>query len=165
MFDVTSRRMPFQMLVTRFPDLSFRVLLQECSRRRDDALDEFRERVAGFLAIALVVAVPLYWTTSGSEVSLVETSEAAEPATGAKTFEVPLVNPDAVLNRLEANRMSRSDVRAVQTQLRLRGFDPGPIDGLAGKRTLSALNAYRQSVSLLPVRAVSRETVAELQGQ
>ncbi len=153
------------MLVTRFPDLSFRVLLQECSRRRDEALDEFRERVAGFLAIALVVAVPLYWTTSGSEVSLVQESEAAEPATGAMTLEAPLVNPDAVLNRLETNRMSRSDVRAVQSQLRLRGFDPGPIDGLAGKRTLSALNAYRQSVSLLPVQAVSRETVAELQGQ
>jgi hypothetical protein len=157
--------MLFRMLETSFPDLSFRVLLRECSRRRDDALDEFRERVAGLLAIALVAAVPLCWTVSGSEVSLVEASEAAEPATGAKTFEAPLVNPDAVLNRLEANQLSRSDVRAVQAQLRLKGFDPGPIDGLAGKRTLSALNAYRQSISLLPVQAISRETVAGLQGQ
>src|SRR4030095_5114795 len=105
--------MLFQMLATSFPDLSFRVLLRECSRRRDDALDEFRERVAGLLAIALVAAVPLCWMVSGSEVSLVEESEAAEPATGAKTFEAPLVNPDAVFNRLGGDQTGRGAVPGV----------------------------------------------------
>ena len=47
----------------------------------------------------------------------------------------------------------------VQTRLKESGFDPGPIDGLAGKRTLAALNAYRESVRLNPVLVVSRETI------
>jgi hypothetical protein len=153
------------MLETELTDLSYRVLLRECSRRREDVLDEFRERIAGFLAIGLVIAVPLCWMAAGSEVSLVDESEAAEPATGAKGFEAPAVNPDAVLNRLEIDQVSRSDVRAAQTALKLKGFDPGPIDGVAGKQTLSALNAYRQSVRLLPVQAISRETLAGLQSR
>jgi hypothetical protein len=157
--------MLFQMLETVPSDLSFRVLAPEYSRRRDDILDEFRERIAGFLAIVLVMAVPLYLMFPSSEVSLVEESEAAEPSTGVQPFEPPLVNPDAVLNRLESSQLSRSDIRAVQTQLKLKGFNPGPIDGIAGERTLSALNAYRQSVRLSPAQAVSRETVAGLQSR
>jgi peptidoglycan hydrolase-like protein with peptidoglycan-binding domain len=51
----------------------------------------------------------------------------------------------------------------VQTRLKESGFDPGPIDGLAGKRTLAALNAYRESIRLDPVLVVSRETIGALQ--
>jgi hypothetical protein len=151
------------MLETGFPDLSFRVLQCECSRRREATREEFRERIAGLLAIALVLAVPLYGLVSGTDFALVEESVAAEPNAGLRGFGPPLVNPQAVLIRLETNELSRSDVRMVQTRLRESGFDPGPIDGVAGKRTLAALNAYRQSVSLSPALIVSRETIGALQ--
>lgn len=151
------------MLETGSTDLSFRVLLHESSRRREAVLEEFREFIAGFLAIALVVAVPLYGLVSAMDFSLVEESVAAEPNSGLGGFEPPLVNPQAVLDRLETNELSPSDIRALQARLKESGFDPGPIDGLAGKRTLAALNAYRQSISLSPVLIVSRETIAALQ--
>ena len=151
------------MLETASTDLSFRVLLRESSRRREAERDEFRERIAGFLAIGLVMAVPLYGLVSGTDFSLVEESVAAEPNSGLLGFEPPLVNPQAVLDRLETNELSPSDIRRVQTRLQQSGFDPGPIDGVAGKRTLAALNAYRQSISLSPVLIVSRETTAALQ--
>ncbi|WP_119304702.1 peptidoglycan-binding domain-containing protein [Dongia deserti] len=157
--------MRFQMLVTGFTDLSFRVLLRESSRRRDEALEEVREEIAGFLALGLVVMVPLLGLHAGSEFALVEESEAAEPFGGASTFEPPLVNFEAVVDRLETNSLSASEIRTVQTQLKHKGFDPGPIDGIAGQRTLSALNAYRQSIRLSPVLAVSRETVSALKSQ
>jgi hypothetical protein len=153
------------MLETIPSDLSFRLLLKEGSRRHDEILDEFRERIAGFLAIALVMAVPLYWTMSGSELSLVGASEAAESSSGPAAFEPPPVNSDAVLNRLEANQLSRADLRAIQARLKRAGFDPGPIDGIAGRQTLAALNAYRQSVNLAPAQAVSRATIAGLRNQ
>jgi Putative peptidoglycan binding domain len=156
------------MLKTGSSDLSFHVLLREWSRRREDELDEFRERIAGFLAIGLVLAVPLYGfhgLISGPEVSLVEPSEAAEPAAGATGIELPVVNPDAVLNRLKSNQLSRSDIRTVQARLKAKGFNPGPIDGIAGERTLSALNTYRQSIRLSPALAVNRESVSPLQDQ
>ena len=151
-----------QMLETSRPDPSFRVLMQDCSRRREAVLEEFRERIAGFLAIALVMAVPLYGFVSTTDFSLVEESEAAELNTGLRGFASPAVNHEAVLNRLETNQLSPADIRLVQTRLKDAGFHPGPIDGVAGKRTLAALNAYRQSIRLSPALAVSRETIGAM---
>lgn len=153
------------MLETGLTDLSFRLVLREYSRRQDAALDEVRERTAGLLAIGLVMAVPLIGIASSSEFTLVEESEAAELSADTGTLEPPPVNIDAVLNRLATNELTSSDVRNVQTELKRRGFDPGPIDGIAGKRTLAALNAYRQSLQLSPARVISRQTTSVLQAQ
>jgi hypothetical protein len=161
-FVLSPVRMLFQMLETGRLDPSFRVLLREGSRRREAVLEEFRERVAGLLAIALVLAVPAYGLVSSSDFTLVEESKAAELKTGLGGFAPPPVNPVAVLTRLESNELSPSDIRTVQTRLKESGFDPGPIDGFAGKRTLAALNAYRQSIRLNPVLVVSRETIGAL---
>ena len=155
-------RMLFQMLGTGSTDPSFRVLLRECSRDRQQARDEIRERVAGCFALGLMVMVPAYGMVSSSDVSLVEESVAAETTTGAVALEPPAVNFEAVLNRVETDQLTQADVRTVQTQLKLKGFNPGPIDGVAGKRTLSALNAYRKSLRLSPVLAISRETIGAL---
>lgn len=157
-FVASPLRMLFQMLETGRLDPSFRVLLRESSQRREAVLEESRERIAGFLAIGLVLAVPLYGLVSRTDFTLVEESEAAELNAGVGGFAPPAVNPEAVLNRLESNEFSPSEIRIVQTRLKESGFDPGPIDGLAGKRTLAALNAYRQSIRLDPVLVVSRET-------
>jgi len=140
-----------------FSEISFRVLLQEWSRRRDAALDEFRERVAGYLAVTLVVGVPLYCILSGSSLSLVEASEAAEPTVRLEEFERPRSDLAAAPSWLGA-----AQIRAIQTRLKLMGFNPGPVDGIAGRRTLSALNAYRQSVDLPTVREFNSGTVAAL---
>jgi len=155
------------MLETRSIDLPFRVLARETIRRRAEALDEARERIAGFLAVGLVVMVPLYYVVSGSglalpEVSLVEPSEAAEPSAGPRTFEAPHLNTAAVLNRMEADHFGADDLREVQTKLYTFGFNPGPIDGKEGKRTLAALNRYRQSLHLPRVEAINRDTTAGL---
>ena len=152
--------MLFQMLEIRRLDPSFRVLLRDSRQRREAVLEEFRERIAGFLAIGLVLAVPLYGLASSTDFTLVEESEAAELNAGG--FGPPAVNHMAVLTRLEANQLSPSDIRTLQTRLKESGFDPGPIDGLAGKRTLAALNAYRDSIRLNPVLVVSRETIGAL---
>jgi hypothetical protein len=76
--------MLLQMLKTGSSDLSFRVLLREGNQRREAALEEFRERIAGFLAIGLVIAVPLYGLGSSTTISLVEESVAAETNTGIR---------------------------------------------------------------------------------
>lgn len=161
-FALSPIRMLFQMLETGGLDPSFRVLLREGSRRREAALEEFRERIAGLLAIGLVLAVPLYGLVSSTDFALVEESQAAELNTRPGGFAPPAVNPAAVLTRLERNELSPSDIRTVQTRLKEGGFDPGPIDGLAGKRTLAALNAYRKSIQLNHVLVVNRETIGAL---
>jgi hypothetical protein len=149
------------MLETGFRDPSFRVLVRESSRRREAAREELRERIAGLLAIALVMAVPLYGLVSGTDISLVETSVAAEPNSGHQG-PGSLARPQSAPDRFQGDQLSPADIRMVQTRLKESGFDPGPIDGIAGKRTLAALNAYRQSIRLSPVVAVSREAIGAL---
>jgi hypothetical protein len=160
---VSPSSMLAHMLETCFTEPSFRVLLRESSRRQEEVRDEVRERIAGLMAIGLVVAIPFFGILSGSDFSLVEDSVAAEPITGGAVLEPPPVNVNAVLSRLETNQLTAADIRDVQTALKAKGFDPGPVDGIAGKRTLAALNAYRQSVHLSPVLAVSRESISVLQ--
>jgi len=160
------------MLETGFSDLPFRVLAQECNRRRNEVHDEIRERIAGLLAVGLVVGAPLCYVIAGTDfslpavsladVSLVEESEAAEPSAGSHAFEAPPLNPAAVLTRLEADKLRPADVRRVQLRLKEKGFNPGPIDGLAGKRTLSALNHYRQSIHLPPAQALNHDSAGPL---
>jgi hypothetical protein len=165
------------MLETGLSDLSFRVLARECNRRRADVRDEIRERIAGLLAVGLVIGAPLCYVLAGTDfslphvslpdvslpdVSLVEESEAAEPSAGSHAFEAPPLNPAAVLTRLETDRPGVADVRRIQTRLKQAGFNPGAIDGIAGKRTLSALNRYRQSIHLPPAQALSRDAAAPL---
>ena len=61
-----------------------------------------------------------------------------------------------------ADRLKWSEVRDLQTRLGQLGFDPGKLDGIAGPRTLDALNRYRQTQSLDPIASVDRTTIAGL---
>ena len=39
-------------------------------------------------------------------------------------------------------------VRDIQAKLRERGFDPGPVDGLLGRRTCDAVKAYQKAAGM-----------------
>jgi hypothetical protein len=55
------------------------------------------------------------------------------------------------------------NVRAGQLYLTYLGFHPGPVDGIAGQRTLSALTQFRTQAGVANTRAIDRDTVAQLQ--
>jgi hypothetical protein len=55
------------------------------------------------------------------------------------------------------------NVRATQLYLTYLGFHPGPVDGIAGQRTLSALTQFRTQAGVANTRAIDRDTVAQLQ--
>jgi TPR repeat protein len=48
----------------------------------------------------------------------------------------------------EAVELSRDDIREIQTRLDELGYDPGPVDGLMGDRTESAIAAFQQDRGL-----------------
>lgn len=58
---------------------------------------------------------------------------------------------------------SRETVLMLQSQLRARGYDPGPLDGLLGPRTRAAMTAYARDAGL-PVTpgGISKRLLAEL---
>lgn len=45
--------------------------------------------------------------------------------------------------------MTRDEVRTVQRRLIVHGYDPGPVDGILGPRTLAAIMAFKRAAGLV----------------
>ena len=122
------------------------------------ALDAFWS-LAGviFIAAATTIMVGEDWPTS-----LVPASEAAESTVPSATLVPPRLNIVALTADIEAAPLGTDDVRHLQSKLAELGFAPGKIDGIAGSRTLDALNAYRASQNLEPATGVDYGTAAGL---
>ncbi len=54
-------------------------------------------------------------------------------------------------------------VRKVQRALKERGYDPGPIDGLAGPRSRAAVMAFQEETGFAPTGAIDAALLEELQ--
>ncbi|MEJ0012401.1 MAG: peptidoglycan-binding protein [Bauldia sp.] len=61
--------------------------------------------------------------------------------------------------------LSRSDWRAVQSALRQRGFDPGKIDGVYGRRTAAALKGYQRRIGDADTGVLTYPEFLSLTGQ
>lgn len=128
----------------------------DAAPRRLDALWSLAGVV--FIAVATTALVGEEWPEN-----LVTASEAAEStAPSAAALTPPRLNTVALTADFEVAPLNTDDVRYLQTKLEELGFTPGKIDGIAGDRTLDALNAYRGSRNLAPVRAVDYGTVTGL---
>lgn len=58
--------------------------------------------------------------------------------------------------------MSPGMIRRLQQALQARGFNPGPIDGVVGRQTMEAVNAFQRSNGLPVDRYLNMETVRAL---
>ncbi len=58
--------------------------------------------------------------------------------------------------------LASGDIVEVQEKLQALGYELGEADGKPGKRTLQALNDYRESLGLQPARTIDRQAVAPL---
>lgn len=58
--------------------------------------------------------------------------------------------------------MTRDMVRSLQQTLQARGFNPGAIDGVIGRQTMEAVNAYQRANGLPVDRYLNMETVRSL---
>ena len=72
---------------------------------------------------------------------------------------VHLRNPSSLVR-------ARSDlIGNVQTQLARLGYDPGPMDGLAGRKTRDAIRAFQGALGILPTGRISEELLLLLKGK
>jgi peptidoglycan hydrolase-like protein with peptidoglycan-binding domain len=74
---------------------------------------------------------------SASEKQLLPALSKTSPATESVRDEVGKMNFAA------DKSPSREEIRLLQTQLKAAGFDPGPVDGMLGPKTKSALQQHR----------------------
>lgn len=63
----------------------------------------------------------------------------------------------------EASRASRASTRDLQEKLTLLGYEPGPIDGLFGPKTRSAVRAFQTDADIKVDGIVGRQTRAALE--
>jgi len=117
------------------------------------------DRMAGSTFL-ICMAIAAVWLAS----QIVPTNPLGVPQVteSAQAAAAPEPGPPALGMEAASGPMSASEIRQLQTRLTALGFDPGPIDGMAGPRTLQALNLYRASVALDPVHSIDRSTVADL---
>lgn len=59
-------------------------------------------------------------------------------------------------------RSSKQDVRQIQTALKSQGFDPGPVDGVMGVMTMTALRNYQSHNQLEVTGTINSETQSAL---
>ena len=98
---------------------------------------------AALLSLWLVSqAIPMWWDSPG--------------ATAGSALEAPHGTLVA------AGPLTVADLRKLQSKLEGLGFKPGVVDGIAGGRTLDALNRYREAQMLKRVFEIEYATVGGL---
>jgi peptidoglycan hydrolase-like protein with peptidoglycan-binding domain len=88
---------------------------------------------------------PVWRQGSGSE-----TSAAGQPQNQQTAYAAPAAS---------------ETTRGIQAGLVKLGFDPGPVDGVAGSKTRSAIRAYQQQYGLAVDGLPSPEVLAHFQGK
>jgi hyperosmotically inducible protein len=89
-------------------------------------------------------------------------SELAREVSSVRSVKNELIYDDARSNGNGPRSRSADGVTATQQALKAKGFDPGPIDGVIGLRTVSALKDYQKSENLAMTGRMDRDTAAKL---
>ncbi|WP_419902716.1 peptidoglycan-binding protein [Kiloniella sp.] len=76
----------------------------------------------------------------------------------------PASTPPPVLASATTD-LTRNEKRELQRRLRDVGYDPGPIDGLPGERTLRAIRSYQSDFGMEVDGLVSREILEDLRSR
>lgn len=111
------------------------------------------DRIAGSVFIVCLVATSVWVADRSGLLALPLVAESAQAATS---------DPAALDPVIAAKPLTSAEVRRVQRKLKSLGFDPGGIDGIPGRRTLAALNAYLAAADLGTVIHVNRASAATL---
>lgn len=111
------------------------------------------DRVAGSVFMVCMVATSVWVADRAGLLRLPVVAESAQAAAS---------DPATVDPAILAKPLTSAEVRVVQRKLTSLGFDPGGIDGIPGRRTLAALNAYLAAADLGAVRQVNRASAAGL---
>jgi hypothetical protein len=111
------------------------------------------DRIAGSMFVVCVIVMSLWVADQAGLLTLPVVAESAQAATGGQG----VLDPAVV-----ARPLTSPEVRLVQRKLKSLGFDPGAIDGVPGRSTLAALNAYLAAAKLETVSRINRATAASL---
>jgi peptidoglycan hydrolase-like protein with peptidoglycan-binding domain len=70
--------------------------------------------------------------------------------------------PIGQLNMNAVPNIDRDGIRKVQTTLKDKGFDPGPVDGVEGPRTTSAVKGFQERFGIKASGDIDNQTLFAL---
>ena len=108
------------------------------------------------LAGAFITISPVW----GAESPTDKIPDTSKPGTASRPG-----TPDgssATSNMKKGMMSGQSDIKSVQEALRDKGFDPGPIDGVMGRRTRAALRSFQQSKNIKANGDLDADTFQQL---
>jgi hypothetical protein len=111
------------------------------------------DRVAGSVFMLCLVVTSLWVADQAGLLTLPVVAESAQAAAS---------DPATIDPAIAAKPLTSAEVRLLQRKLKSLGFDPGAIDGVPGRHTLAALNAYLAAAKVARVSQVNRASVASL---
>lgn len=124
------------------------------------------------VAVLGLVATLLLWLTelavpTGAAAPLASHQQASPVGAREFTFSIGAARSTSPASSggaeaLVVDTLSEADIRILQAKLTALGYEPGAIDGVAGGRTLDALNQYRESKRLGRAYKIHYSTVADL---
>ena len=85
----------------------------------------------------------------------------AHPGAGGESGQIDRSSETGPLELAQASQAAIKRTRQIQMALKRRGYDPGPVDGLLGRRTSNAIRAFQADHGLAVTGMVSR-TVYEM---
>lgn len=109
-------------------------------------------------------AVPDETAPAAATASVPATAPATAPAEAPERIALatPAEAPAPEADDAPGFRASRDQVRDVQARLTILGFDPGPTDGLMGRRTAGAIEIYQRRNALAVDGAVTAALIERL---
>jgi hypothetical protein len=137
--------------------------LQGLSDKHDHGRLGFKEfmvgidRIAGTTVLVCLAGLSVWLISQTVPMTLFDVPGATASSTHTASYNAPNLNA-----RVAAEPMTAADLRKLQSKLEGLGFEPGVIDGIAGGRTLDALNRYRAAKHLNRVFQIDYATVAGL---
>jgi peptidoglycan hydrolase-like protein with peptidoglycan-binding domain len=115
---------------------------------------------------ALMLAVLLVFAfgapSNGQEKTLKDKAVEVKDAIKDKTVEVKDKVKAKIATKVHTERSL--DIRLAQTELKAKGYDPGPIDGIHGAKTSRAVRVYQKAEQLTVNGRLDEATLTRLLG-
>ncbi len=126
-------------------------ILEEAAETADDAIDGTVDSMLGMVDSGVDATEDLIEDTQETALEVIETIE--EPQT---------LVADVIDDATDVVPATSDIIRGVQQSLTDAGFNPGPIDGMSGSRTVGAINDFQNQNNLAGGGQLTKETLRAL---
>lgn len=131
------------------------------TRRVGESMTEYSEENDGFIGKMSGLGGSVY-TAAGRSVENIGNKEDSGKSKTEQVKGAISESVDTTIEAVEDYSVSKDVVLQAQSRLKSLGYNPGPIDGIMGKKTRRAIGMYQQSQKLEKTNSLDKKTLSAL---